>query len=171
MNACLWDRCLANACILHAPSPSRAMLIMAMLHALAASDTIPHNIPLVSFAPDADPSLTHNWTTLNGDPVMSGRSYSAVSISDDVLTFTGKCAIVPALGALGITTAAKGRGDGGLSPETFVDVSSCQGLTIVAKDYSDGYSGYRISFGDGHVPGTHHAYGFVTPPGLESLPL
>ena len=49
-----------------------------------------------------------------------------------------------------------------MPPETFVDVSSCKGLTIVANDFSNGYSGYRISFGNGHAqhPGHNHAYGF-----------
>jgi len=126
-----------------------------------ARTSVASDIPLVSFAPDAAPSLTHKWSALN-DPVMGGQSYSTVSVSDGILNFTGKCAIVPFLKAPGFITAATGRGfgPGKVSPETFVDVSSCKGITIIARDYSNGYSGYRISFGNAHVSGTHHAYGF-----------
>jgi hypothetical protein len=118
-------------------------------------------IPLVSFAADASPSLTHTWTALN-DPVMGGKSHSTVFVSDGVLKFVGTCAIVPSLGAPGFITAQTGRGygPGALGNETFVDVSSCEGLTIVAKDYTKGYKGYRFSFGNGHAPGGFHAYGF-----------
>ena len=64
-------------------------------------------IPLVSFAADASPSLTHTWTALN-DPVMGGKSHSTVSVSDGVLKFVGTCAIVPSLGAPGFITAQTG---------------------------------------------------------------
>ena len=123
-----------------------------------ATDT---EIPLVSFAADASKSLTHKWSALN-DPVMGGQSHSTVSVSDGTLKFIGTCAIVPSLGAPGFITAQTGRGygPGSLGNETFVDVSSCKGLTIVAKDYTNGYKGYRVSFGNGHAPGGFHAYGF-----------
>ena len=138
-----------------------------ILHGASTSLTSGRSaIPLVSFAADADPSLKHKWTAMN-DPVMGGKSYSNVSVGDDMLRFTGKVAIVPFLGAPGFITAATGRGlgPGGqspLPPESFVDVSSCKGLTVVANDLSNGYSGYRISFGNGHAqhPGHNHAYGF-----------
>ena len=106
-------------------------------------------IPLVSFASDADPSLTHKWSALN-DPVMGGQSTSNVAVQNDVLNFTGTCAIVPSLKAPGFITAVAGNGF--LAHEKFVDVSSCTGLTIVAKAAS-AYKGYRISFGTAKPPG------------------
>lgn len=99
-----------------------------ILHGASTSLTSGRSvIPLVSFAADADPSLKHKWTAMN-DPVMGGKSYSNVSVGDDMLRFTGKVAIVPFLGAPGFITAATGRGlgPGGqspLPPESFVDVS------------------------------------------------
>ena len=107
-------------------------------------------VPLVSFAADAPKELQHSWSALN-DPVMGGRSTSSVSVDDGLLNFTGHCAIVPSLKAPGFITAVTGRGF--FSRETFVDVSSCEGLTIEAKDYTSGYQGYRISFGTAKPPG------------------
>ena len=108
------------------------------------------SIPLVSFASGADPKLKHKWEALN-DPVMGGQSTSRVAVENDVLNFTGKCAIVPSLQAPGFITAVAGRGM--LSFDKFVDVSSCTGLTVTAKDYAGGYKGYRISFGTAKPPG------------------
>uniref|UniRef100_A0A7S0IYF5 NADH:ubiquinone oxidoreductase intermediate-associated protein 30 domain-containing protein n=1 Tax=Calcidiscus leptoporus TaxID=127549 RepID=A0A7S0IYF5_9EUKA len=100
-------------------------------------------IPLVSFASGSDPAVTHTWKALN-DPVMGGQSTSRVAVENSVLNFTGTCAIVPSLKAPGFITAVTGNGF--FAHETFVDVSSCKGLTIVAKDFAS-YKGYRISFG------------------------
>lgn len=108
------------------------------------------DIPLVSWAADADKSLTHKWTALN-DPVMGGQSTSRVAVENNVLNFTGVCAIVPSLNAPGFITAVAGHGM--FASEKFVDVSSCEGLKIVAKDYTSGYKGYRISFGTAKPPG------------------
>ena len=119
-----------------------------MLSVFAA--TLGADVPLVSFASDADPSLTHKWTALN-DPVMGGQSTSSVVVENNVLNFTGTCAIVPSLKAPGFITAVGGHGL--FSGEKFVDVSSCKGLTITAKDYTAGYKGYRISFGTAKPPG------------------
>lgn len=119
-----------------------------MLSVFAA--TLSADVPLVSFASDADPSLTHKWTALN-DPVMGGQSTSSVVVENNVLNFTGTCAIVPSLKAPGFITAVAGHGL--FSGEKFVDVSSCKGLTIMAKDYTAGYKGYRISFGTAKPPG------------------
>merc|ERR1719326_2804694 len=94
------------------------------------------DVPLVSFASDAPAALMHKWQALN-DPVMGGQSTSRVAVENDVLNFTGTCAIVPSLKAPGFITAVAGRGF--FSRETFVDVSSCKGLTITAKDYAAGY--------------------------------
>eukprot|EP00908_Phaeocystis_cordata_P005303 Transcript_15781.p2 GENE.Transcript_15781~~Transcript_15781.p2 ORF type:complete len:177 (-),score=73.90 Transcript_15781:83-613(-) len=82
---------------------------------------------------------------------MGGQSTSRVAVENDVLNFTGKCAIVPSLQAPGFITAVAGRGM--LSFDKFVDVSSCTGLTVTAKDYAGGYKGYRISFGTAKPPG------------------
>ncbi len=83
---------------------------------------------------------------------MGGQSSSRVSVENDVLNFTGVCAIVPSLKAPGFITAVTGNGLFGR--ETFVDASSCKGLTIVAKDYTAGYKGYGISFGLAKYPCT-----------------
>jgi len=107
-------------------------------------------IPLVEFGASAPKALTHKWSALN-DPVMGGQSTSRVAVENNVLNFTGHCAIVPSLKAPGFITAVAGNGF--FSHETFVDVSSCKGLTIAAKDYTAGYSGYRISFGTAKPPG------------------
>ena len=96
----------------------------------------PPSIPLVSFASGADPKLKHKWEALN-DPVMGGQSTSRVAVENEVLNFTGKCAIVPSLQAPGFITAVAGRGM--LSFDKFVDVSSCTGLTVTAKDYAGGH--------------------------------
>ena len=108
------------------------------------------SIPLVSFASDAPKTLQHPWSALN-DPVMGGQSTSRVAVENNVLNFTGKCAIVPSLNAPGFITAV--AGNRWFSHETFVDVSSCKGLTVVAKDFTSGYRGYRISFGTAKPPG------------------
>ena len=56
-------------------------------------------IPLVSFAADASPSLTHTWTALN-DPVMGGRSHSTFDVTPSGTgSFEGTCAVVPFLHA------------------------------------------------------------------------
>jgi len=110
------------------------------------------DIPLVDFK-GTDPATTHTWIP-NNDPVMGGQSYSAVKVDNAVLNFTGKCAIVPSLQAPGFITAIN-------SDKTdWVDVSSCEGLTITSKSYID-YTGFRISFGHAHpVGGKFFAYGY-----------
>ena len=128
----------------NASEESDTMLALTAFSALAA------DIPLVSFSSDAPSTLTHKWSALN-DPVMGGQSTSRVAVENNVLNFTGTCAIVPSLKAPGFITAVAGRGF--FSRETFVDVSSCKGLTITAKDYAAGYKGYRISFGTAKPPG------------------
>ena len=107
-------------------------------------------IPLVSWDHSAPKQLHHPWSALN-DPVMGGQSTSHVKVENDVLNFTGHCAIVPSLKAPGFITAVTGNGF--FSRETFVDVSSCKGLIVEAKDYASGYKGYRISFGTAKPPG------------------
>lgn len=107
-------------------------------------------VPLVSFESNAPKELKHIWTALN-DPVMGGRSTSRVAIDNNVLNFTGLCAIVPSLKAPGFITAVAGKA--WFSHEKFVDVSKCEGLAISAKDYANGYMGYRISFGTAKPPG------------------
>ena len=99
------------------------------------------SIPLVSFDPSAPKELQHSWKALN-DPVMGGRSTSTVVIDNAVLNFTGTCAIVPSLNAPGFITAATGHSM--FSHETFVDVSSCTGLEVMAGDFSGIPGGYQV---------------------------
>ena len=116
-------------------------------------------VPLVRFASSSDKSLLHPWIALN-DPVMGGQSTSRVAVEDGVLNFTGTCAIVPSLQAPGFITAVTGGG-GIFQREKFVDVSTCTGLVITAKDYARGYKGYRISFGTAKpVGGKFFAQGY-----------
>ena len=84
--------------------------------------------PLVSFDPAAPQALRHTWKSMN-DPVMGGKSTGSVSVADDVLKFTGTCAIVPKLQAPGFITAVAGGGF--FRHDSFVDVSSCQGLGVL----------------------------------------
>lgn len=114
------------------------------------------NILLVSFDSAAKEDVKHRWRAMN-DPVMGGQSTSRVAVEGNVLNFTGTCAIVPALKAPGFITAVTGNR---FIPETFVDVSSCTGLSIVAKADTN-YKGFRISFGDAQPPGGfRYSYGY-----------
>ena len=73
----------------------------------------------------------------------------------------GACKIVPKLKAPGFITAVTSDG-------TWADVSSCSGLTIVAKA-ATAYKGYRISFGHAHpMFGKIFAYGYKACPQLRS---
>jgi len=77
-----------------------------------------------------------------------------------VLNFTGSCInLPPPFPQLpGFITAT--TGEFGFPKETFVDVSSCQGITIVAKDFT-GYKGFRLSFGTAKAPGgSFYAQGY-----------
>ena len=123
------------------------MFAVDVLLALSTSATV---VPLVSYASDAPKQLTHKWTAMN-DPVMGGQSTSRVAVENNVLNFTGHCAIVPSLKAPGFITARTG---GGFfrAEEKFVDVHSCTGITITAKAAST-YAGFRISFGTAKPPG------------------
>jgi len=128
-----------------------------MFAVLVAAVPTSSEIPLVSFASGSDPAVTHAWKAMN-DPVMGGKSVSRVAVENDVLNFTGTCAIVPSLNAPGFITAVTGNGF--FAHETFVDVSSCKGLAITAKDFSS-YKGYRISFGTAKpVGGKFFAQGY-----------
>lgn len=90
------------------------------------------------------------WAVMN-DPVMGGESYSSVSIENGIGIFDGEVVNVPFLDAPGFITM---RGDG-----DYKDVSSCESLVLRART-SEEYNGYRISFGNRHVPGNRHAYGY-----------
>ena len=70
---------------------------------------------------------------------MGGQSTSRVAVENDVLDFTGYCAIVPSLKAPGFITAVTGNGM--FRHESFVDVSSCTGLLINANA-NDTYTGW-----------------------------
>ena len=109
-------------------------------------------VPLVDFKA-SDPKLTHTWKP-NNDPVMGGQSYSTVVVQNEVLNFTGKCAIVPSLQAPGFITAVNS------DKAPWVDVSGCEGLKITSKSTIP-YSGFRISFGNAHpIGGKFFAYGY-----------
>jgi len=96
----------------------------------------------------ANPS--HTWTAMN-DPVMGGESFSSVSVQNDLGIFDGEVVNVPFLQAPGFITM---RGNG-----NYPDVSSCESLQLTARA-SEPYSGYRVSFGNRHVPGNRFARGY-----------
>ena len=91
-----------------------------------------------------------SWETMN-DPVMGGKSYSQFSIKDDVGIFDGEVVDVPFLKAPGFITM-RGNGD-------YPDVSYCNSLQLRLRA-SEQYSGYKISFGNRHIHGNRHAYGY-----------
>ena len=93
------------------------------------------------------------WETLN-DPVMGGQSSSSVSMEDGIAKFVGEVAIVPFLHAPGFIQMIN-RGS------IYPDVSSCNALKLVLKA-DKAYTGYRVSFGNVHLPGGHHAFGYKT---------
>lgn len=94
---------------------------------------------------------THTWETMN-DPVMGGESNSTLVIEEGIAIFEGNVVDVPFLREPGFITMRTQDG-------FFPDVSSCSGLKVRAKS-PEIYGGYRISFGDRHVPGNRHAYGY-----------
>ena len=109
-------------------------------------------IVLVDFKGDGS-STSHTWRA-NNDPVMGGRSTSTVTVENNVLNFTGTCAIVPSLKAPGFITAVNS------DKNAWVDVSSCEGLKIKHKS-DNNYAGFRLSFGRAHpVGGKFFAYGY-----------
>lgn len=93
---------------------------------------------------------THTWSAMN-DPVMGGKSFSTVSIENNLGLFDGEVVDVPFLHAPGFITM-RGNGD-------YPDVSSCQNLELIARA-SEPYSGYRVSFGERSVPGNRFARGY-----------
>lgn len=94
---------------------------------------------------------THNWKAKN-DPVMGGRSTGTVSIENGLGIFDGEVVDVPFLQSPGFITMET---RGGVYP----DVSTCQGLEITLRA-TEPYHGYRVSFGNVHVPGGRFAYGY-----------
>jgi len=128
---------------------------MPLLFVTAAALALPlisDEIPLVDFK-GIDSPTSHKWVAMN-DPVMGGQSYSTVIVENQVLNFTGKCAIVPSLSAPGFITAVNS------DKKPFADVSSCEGLRITAQSFND-YSGFRLSFGNAHpISGKFFAYGY-----------
>ena len=132
---------------------------MLLLLSSACSAAATKDIPIASFSTTAPAQLRHTWSALN-DPVMGGQSTSRVAVENGVLNFTGHCAIVPSLKAPRFITAATGRS--WFHRERFADVSSCTGLEVRAKDFTEGqYKGYRISFGTAKPPrGKLFAQGF-----------
>ena len=93
----------------------------------------------------------HTWKSEN-DPVMGGKSHGSFSIQDGVGIFDGEVVNVPFLDAPGFITVETSHGP-------FPDVSSCTGLSLLVRA-SEEYTGYRISFGNVHVPGGRFAFGY-----------
>jgi len=106
----------------------------------------------------------HKWVTMN-DPIMGGKSKSALTIENGVAKFTGTCAIIPFLQVPGFITIVTG-GYFSRRKEVFPDVTSCLGLSFNLKTNVD-YDGYRISFGKERVPGGRHASGYKAGPLLD----
>lgn len=98
---------------------------------------------------------THIWTSLN-DPVMGGESTGSVEISDDegIAIFNGEVVDVPFLHAPGFIQMLTRGGTG-----TYPDVSSCTALKMNLMAAEE-YNGYRVSFGNVHLPEGHHAMGY-----------
>ena len=94
---------------------------------------------------------THTWKAKN-DPVMGGKSTGTVSICDGLGIFDGQVVNVPFLQSPGFITMET---RGGVYP----DVSACQGLAVHLRA-TEPYQGYRLSFGNVHVPGGRFAYGY-----------
>lgn len=94
---------------------------------------------------------THTWIAKN-DPVMGGKSTGTVTLADGLAIFDGQVVNVPFLQAPGFITMETRRG-------VWPDVSACQGL-VVRMRATEPYDGYRLSFGNVHVPGGRFAYGY-----------
>jgi Complex I intermediate-associated protein 30 (CIA30) len=126
-----------------------------------------HEIVIQDFGTNASPPKI-SWTAMN-DPVMGGKSKATVAIDKDagVAIFDGQVVNVPFLKAPGFVTM---RGTSS-STDAFPDVRSCAALQLVLRSNSDdeqqpedaAYQGYRLSFGNAHVPGGRFAYGYKTP--------
>jgi Complex I intermediate-associated protein 30 (CIA30) len=98
----------------------------------------------------------HIWVAKN-DPIMGGKSYATVTLNNDFVTFTGEVVNVPFLEVPGFITMATSD-----HVEAYPDVSMCDGLklTLRSSGMDEEYLGYRISFGNVHVPGGRFAFGY-----------
>lgn len=96
-------------------------------------------------------SPTHTWESLN-DPVMGGESTGTVKIENELGVFDGEVVDVPFLNAPGFITMETRDG-------SYPDVSSCNALKMVLMATEE-YDGYRVSFGNVHLHGKRHAYGY-----------
>lgn len=98
-----------------------------------------------------DPS--HTWTSLN-DPVMGGKSTGSVEINGDegVAIFDGEVVDVPFLHAPGFIQMVTRGG-------SYPDVSICTALQMNLMATKE-YKGYRISFGNVHLPDGRFAMGY-----------
>jgi hypothetical protein len=149
-STCTWCKCAAlpSACWTKANAKS----LPSGVYQCDSSDTISDEILLVDFK-GSDKAVTHEWRA-NNDPVMGGQSYSTVKVENNILNFTGACKIVPKLKAPGFITAVNS------DHNSWVDISSCEGLKIMHKSAND-YAGFRVSFGHAHPKGGgFFAYGY-----------
>jgi Complex I intermediate-associated protein 30 (CIA30) len=131
----------------------------------SADDEELHEIIIEDFAA---PKIS--WAAMN-DPVMGGKSHATVTIDKEmgVAIFDGNVVDVPFLQSPGFVTMR------GSSSTDFPDVSSCVALQLVLRTNNDdngngdgdaaddAYQGYKLSFGNAHVPGGRFAYGYKTP--------
>jgi hypothetical protein len=121
----------------------------AMLSAGALSSLTPlkasaagSEIKLVSFNGEAG---TQHRFQFEADPVMTGTSYGSSSIDDGKLVLKGYCSYRPFL------TQKKEESSAYIKTETtdqkFPDVSSCEGISFVARSIDKPFPGYKFCIG------------------------
>lgn len=126
--------------------------LVLLLHVLVGLSVAPvlgngdDTIPIESFE-----NPVHIWKTVN-DPVMGGESTGNFTIENGLGKFVGNVVNVPFLAAPGFIQVKTNSGK-------FPDVSSCRALELVLRS-STQYEGYRVSFGNAHVPGGRFAFGY-----------
>jgi len=100
----------------------------------------------------------HAWTEMN-DPVMGGKSIGSFMLDADqhLGVFHGSVEIVSFLHAPGFIKAETTAG------ESWPDVSTCEGLQLIARSSTPDYKGFRLSFGHKRPPHAFpYIYGFKT---------
>lgn len=112
--------------------------------AARSADTLAPSANYVNLA-TFDGSASHKWLSEN-DPVMGGKSSSAVVEEKSYADYKGTTRLVPSLNAPGFTIALT---EGAPFFSKFPDVSSMDGLTVSARNIGN-FSGYKIAFCDSH---------------------
>jgi len=94
-----------------------------------------------------DGKAPHTWHSEN-DPVMGGKSSSAVKQQAASLDYSGTTRIVPALKAPGFTIAMTENP----LVSHFPDVSAMDGLTVSIRQVGgSNFTGYKLAFCDSHI--------------------